>query len=162
MAALALIGLAGCWPLFTPIEPAHRTSFHSATQPVSGPRSSDNDRAVKTARRHVTRMTPNKVPEDRTQSTDTSTPAKPSVTLAGEDESRVNAEHLLYEVDHRLTAIDRAKLSAASVATYEEASQFQASAHQALAARDYLVASGLAEKASVLTARLETSSSTSR
>ncbi len=154
------MSVAGCWPLFTPIQPSNGAAPHPVAQPMPRSRASTaGDRTEKTARRRVVRPTPKTASEDRRPSTQTAVPVNPSsVTLAGDDDSRANAERLLDEVDHRLAAINRAKLSPASAATYDEANQFQSSAHQALAARDYLVASGLAEKASVLATRVENSS----
>ena len=86
--------------------------------------------------------------------------SKPSLTLDGEDNSRASAETLLYKVDKRLAVIDRTKLTASDAATFDEANGFASSAHRALADHDYVVASGLAEKASTLTGRLKASKPT--
>jgi len=67
---------------------------------------------------------------------------------------------LLYKVDKRLAVIDRTKLTASDAATFDEATGFASSAHRALADHDYVVASGLAEKASTLTGRLKVSRQT--
>jgi hypothetical protein len=83
--------------------------------------------------------------------------SKPSLTLDGEDDSRASAEALLNKVDKRLALIDRTRLTASDATTFDEANGFASSAHQALADHDYVVASGLAEKASTLTGRLNAS-----
>ena len=83
--------------------------------------------------------------------------SKPSLTLDGEDDSRASAEMLLYKVDKRLAVIDRTKLTASDAATFDAANGFASSAHRALADHDYVVASGLAEKASTLNGRLKAS-----
>jgi hypothetical protein len=88
---------------------------------------------------------------------DVSANSKPSLTLDGEDDSRASAEMLLHKVDMRLAVIDRAKLTPSDAATFDEANGFASSAHRALADHDYVVASGLAEKASTLTGRLNVS-----
>ena len=89
---------------------------------------------------------------------DSSANRKPSLTLDGEDDSRASAEVLLYKVDKRLAVIDRTKLTPSDAATFDEAHGFASSARRALADHDYVVASGLAEKASTLTGRLKASS----
>jgi hypothetical protein len=67
---------------------------------------------------------------------------------------------LLSKVDKRLAVIDRTKLTASDAATFDEANGFASSAHRALGDHDYVVASGLAEKASTLTGRLKVSKTT--
>jgi len=86
--------------------------------------------------------------------------SKPSLTLDGEDDSRASAEALLNKVDKRLAIIDRTTLTASDATTFDEANGFASSAHRALADHDYVVASGLAEKASTLTGRLKVSRQT--
>jgi hypothetical protein len=82
------------------------------------------------------------------------------LTLDGEGDSRASAEMLLSKVDKRLAVIDRTKLTASDAAAFNEANGFASSAHRALADHDYVVASGLAEKASTLTGRLKVSKTT--
>jgi len=60
-------------------------------------------------------------------------------------------EPLLNDTDARLAKVDRAHLSGEDAPNYRQAAEFARSAHSALAQRDYLAASGLAKKASVLT-----------
>jgi hypothetical protein len=79
------------------------------------------------------------------------------LTLDGEDDSRASTEALLYKVDKRLAVIDRTKLTPSDATTFDQANGFASSAHRALADHDYVVASGLAEKASTLTGRLKVS-----
>ena len=79
------------------------------------------------------------------------------MTLDGEDDSRASAERLLYKVDKRLALIDRTKLTPSDATAFDEANGFASSAHRALADHDYVVASGLAEKASTLSGRLKVS-----
>ena len=88
---------------------------------------------------------------------DSSAKSKPSLTLDGEDDSRASTEVLLYKVDKRLALIDRTRLTPSDATTFDEANGFASSAHRALADHDYVVASGLAEKASTLTGRLKVS-----
>ncbi len=66
---------------------------------------------------------------------------KPTVTIGGDENDRTEAERLLNDTDARLARVDRAQLSG------EDASNYRQAAEQ----RDYLAASSLAKKASVLT-----------
>jgi hypothetical protein len=79
------------------------------------------------------------------------------LTLDGEDDSSASTEALLYKVDKRLAVIDRTKLTPSDATTFDQANGFASSAHRALADHDYVVASGLAEKASTLSGRLKVS-----
>jgi hypothetical protein len=78
----------------------------------------------------------------------------PSLTLAGESTSRSEAQELVDKADRSLSKIDKRKLTGNDVSTYDQASDFVASAQRALGDNDYFAASGLAQKASTLTARL--------
>jgi len=80
------------------------------------------------------------------------------LTLDGEDDSKASTELVLHKVDQRLAIIDRTKLTPSDAATFDQANGFASSAHRALADHDYVVASGLAEKASTLTGLLNMSS----
>ncbi len=165
VALLAAGGLSGCWPLFTPIEPAQTTPPH-ATQ-INPPSAAlhtqaESEPSERTKRKRISRSRPPAQPSEadaKTPSQDSTDRSKPSLTLAGEDDSKQSAELLLKKVDRQLTSIDRNKLSASDAATYEQANDFASSAHQALAAHDYVVASGLAEKASLLSGRLNATNS---
>lgn len=154
MVVISVIAMAGCWPLFTPIEPGPpaRPSPASTYVASTAPAAADGPRRV-TRRRYD--RTP-RAPADAEEEPPHSAPAPPppSLTLAGEENSRASAERLLDNVDHRLSAIDRGKLGPTDAATYDQASGFARSAHRALAEHDYVVASGLAEKASALTGKL--------
>jgi hypothetical protein len=72
------------------------------------------------------------------------------LTLGGNDASRSQTEALLGAADSKLAAINRSKLTGPDAATYDQASGFIAAARQALAERDYVAASGFAQKASLL------------
>jgi hypothetical protein len=76
---------------------------------------------------------------------------KPTVTIGSDENDRTEAERLLNYTDARLARVDRAHLSGEDASNYRQAAEFARSAHSALAQRDYLAASSLAKKASVLT-----------
>jgi hypothetical protein len=74
-----------------------------------------------------------------------------TVTIGSDENDRTEAERLLNYTDARLARVDRAHLSGEDASNYRQAAEFARSAHSALAQRDYLAASSLAKKASVLT-----------
>ena len=76
---------------------------------------------------------------------------KPTVTIGSDENDRTEAERLLNDTEARLARVDRAHLSGEDASNYRQAAEFARSAHSALAQRDYLAASSLAKKASVLT-----------
>jgi hypothetical protein len=163
--AIAGFGMSGCWLLSTPVQ---HSRVRTAPPPSdSGPQNSfasstyDDVPAPKPARRRVSVRTAPPAssaaaPAPVAPPTDTAT--NTSLSLSGEDASKANAERLLANVDRHLAHIDRTKLAPGDAATYDEANGFATSARRALATQDYVVASGLAQKASALTGRLGSSS----
>ncbi len=79
------------------------------------------------------------------------TEAKTTVTLVDDEAKKSLAEKLLDDSNARLAKIDRSRLSAEDASTYQQAEGLAYAARNALEQRDYVAASGLAEKASVLT-----------
>ncbi len=78
-------------------------------------------------------------------------PGAQTVTISSDENDRTEAVRLLNDTDARLARVDRAHLSGDDASNYRQAAEFARSAHSALAQRDYLAASSLAKKASVLT-----------
>ena len=76
---------------------------------------------------------------------------KPTVTIGSDENDRTEAVRLLNDTDARLARVDRAHLSGEDASNYRQAAEFARSAHNAIAQHDYLAASSLAKKASVLT-----------
>ncbi len=66
-----------------------------------------------------------------------------------------SAEQAIEATSQRLAGFDRNRLSGPMLATYDEASGFLNQGKQALAEKDYVAASGFAQKASVLTDKLQ-------
>jgi hypothetical protein len=89
----------------------------------------------------------------------TENPPPPSVTsaisMASPGDSSGNAEKAIEVTSHRLARFDRNRLNGPTLATYDEASGFLNQSKQALAEKDYVAASGFAEKAAVLADRLQ-------
>ena len=69
----------------------------------------------------------------------------PTVTIGSDENDRTEAERLLNYTDARLARVDRAHLSGEDASNYRQAAEFARSAHSALAQRDYLAASSLAQ-----------------
>ena len=159
MLVSAPFAIASCW-MFAPVQPRRPAAPPAAiTKPYTAsppPAAEEEVRRKTTHRRSVNRgprsaPTPSTAPE---LGGNANAPTAPSLSLAGEDSARTNTEQLLYRVDRRLEGINRNQLPAGDVATYDQASGFASSAHQALENHDYVMASGLAEKASALAGRL--------
>ena len=171
LAALMALGLGACSDLLGPFgpqtpapQPIH-TAKYVPPSTVTSPYSQDEIPQASVHRRATNRpahpapppAAVANLPPDNAKE-DPGLNSKPSLTLDGEDDSRASAEMLLYKVDKRLALIDRTKLTPSDAATFDEAHGFASSARRALADHDYVVASGLAEKASTLTGRLKASS----
>lgn len=151
LAALALsITLAGC----DAINPwAQKPSVVSPSQShVQKPQAAAH---TKTATRSAKTSVPRSpgqtaAPASAAAPAKETAPAATSVTLADEGDQRSRTEKLLNDSDLRLSKIDRSNLNAGDASVYQQAQQLTVAARQALENRDYLLASGLAEKASVL------------
>ena len=172
LVGLMIFGLAACWPFLGPLEPSSPVPPAAAPQatyvpPSVGPSSSPKDAVSqppvrrRTANRPVHTAPPASVasvPPENSKANAAGADSRPSLTLDGEDDSKASTELVLHKVDQRLAIIDRTKLTPSDAATFDQANGFASSAHRALADHDYVVASGLAEKASTLTGLLNMSS----
>ena len=169
LAALMALGLGACSDLLGPLEPqspapqpAHAAKY---VPPPARSASYEDEVPQPSVHRRTTNRPVHPAPPPAAvanlpsgnSNEESGTNSKPSLTLDGEDDSRASAEVLLYKVDKRLAVIDRTKLTPSDATTFDEANGFASSAHRALADHDYVVASGLAEKASTLTGRLKVS-----
>jgi hypothetical protein len=75
----------------------------------------------------------------------------PNVTLEDNDADRDRARALVDGANARLAQIDRSKLSGETSAAFHQASDLAGAARKAMDQHDYLAASGLARKATMLT-----------
>jgi hypothetical protein len=78
----------------------------------------------------------------------------PTVTLAN-GPSKERAQHLLDDTKAKLAKVDRNTLGADSANTYDQANNLLQAGRKAAIENDYVAASGFAEKAAVLAAKLE-------
>ncbi len=74
-----------------------------------------------------------------------------NVTLEDKDANSAHARALVDEANARLAQIDRSKLTGETSAAFRQASDLASAASKAIDQHDYLAASGLARKASMLT-----------
>lgn len=76
--------------------------------------------------------------------------ATPTVTLDNDEAARRRAQNLLDSAHAKLGKVDRSRLNGDDAATYAQATTFADAAQHAIGEHDYVAATGLAEKASVL------------
>jgi hypothetical protein len=171
-AAMLSLALSGCFgpggswqlPAFMRPAPAPATASHlsgtSAGGEINGsvPAAKNETPAKKTR----TRRTANRVaPAPEKPESETPQPSappvepqpKPTVTLAG-GPSKERAVQLLDNTGAKLSRINRSTLGADSATTYDQANNFLRAGRKAATEDDYVAASGFAEKAAVLAAKL--------
>lgn len=166
-AAACVISLSGCakalnnWPgtlNFSPSSPP-RAAYHSPapvrhseeTEPQTRSSSARPARSV-----HRSVRTSAQEPASAHQPSlppPAPTPA-PTVTLAGEDSDSVVTRRSLEATTNRIASIRRAGLNSTDAATYDQVNGFLKAGREALERRDYVAASGFAQKASALANRL--------
>jgi hypothetical protein len=78
---------------------------------------------------------------------------KPTVTLA-DGPSKERAQQLLDRAGAKLAKVDRSALGADSATTYDQDNNFLQAGRRAATDEDYVAASGYAQKAAVLAAKL--------
>jgi hypothetical protein len=78
---------------------------------------------------------------------------EPTITLAN-GPSKERAQHLLDDTGAKMVRVDRGSLSADSATTYDQASNLLQAGRKAATEGDYVAASGFAEKAAALAAKL--------
>jgi hypothetical protein len=81
-------------------------------------------------------------------------PKTPAVTLGNDVEARASAQKQIDQVTFKVHHIDRPGLAGVNASTYDQANELLNAAQKALADRDYLAASSLADKASALANQL--------
>jgi hypothetical protein len=186
MAALLLVlPLAGCeemirnWPPqlnFTPPPNPYASGSYSQKAPSSAPRDSQASKkkekaarnkarkraAKKTSGTHAPKSSKATAPPEESgagaQPQSGQASEAPKISLVGTDEYKARAQKLIQETNFKLAAIERSKLDAHQAALYEQARQLTDAGERALESQDYLTASGLAEKASVLAGKIGASS----
>jgi len=156
MAAGLMLTLWGCeavsnyfepQPQLTP--PASQSSPVLIPSPTPTPEATASPAAESPRRRsrgHSSHPTTGELPG----SLPTPNSAAPTITLDNDQAARQRAQGLLDSANSKLGKIDRSKLSRDDAATYQQAAGFADAAQQAIGEHDYVGATGLAEKASLL------------
>ena len=158
-ALLLLFQLGGCaslrshWPFGNQLLPAASTSnrthrpFPPATAGETPPKEEkETDRAGAVRKEPASASGPAQNPPAPAETT--------NVTLEDNDADQLRAHALLDGADTRLTHIDRSKLTGENANAYDQAIDLANAARKAMVQHDYLAASGLARKATLLTEQL--------
>jgi hypothetical protein len=158
LALSGCVGPGGSWQLpsfMRPAPPAPTTRYY---QPSAGGEINNNPpvEEYEAPRGHVR----SRRPPERVVPAAAATPApplqpvpKPTVTLA-HGPSKERAQRLLDDTGAKLARVDRNALGADSATTYDQANNFLQAGRRAATEDDYVAASGFAEKAAVLAAKL--------
>jgi hypothetical protein len=141
---------SGCSPTISPQTQQQPSS--TASYPPRVKKSSTAARAEVAAKSKPSAQSPasSQASVPATTPANATPAAVTSVTLADDDAQKSRTEKLLNDSDTRLAKIDRSRLTADGASTYDQAQQLTLAARRALGDRDYALASGLAEKASLL------------
>jgi hypothetical protein len=94
-------------------------------------------------------------PEPETTQSSPVQPPASTISMASPGGSSDVAEKEVEAAGQRLAHFDRSQLSGPTLATYDQANGFLNQSKQALEEKDYVAASGFAQKASVLTDKLQ-------
>jgi len=159
LALSGCFGPGGSWQLpsfMRPAPPAAPATHHY--QPSAG--GEINGTSATAEHRAPARSAHPRHPYDHVVPAAIATPAppaapapSPTVTLA-DGPSKERAQHLLDKTGAKLARIDRNTLGADSAITYDQANNFLQAGRRAATENDYVAASGFAEKAAVLAAKL--------
>ncbi|HTW89992.1 MAG TPA: hypothetical protein VMD75_18505 [Candidatus Binataceae bacterium] len=129
--------------------PPTQISPAAISSPATTPEAIASPVAESTPRRHAH---PSHLAAGESSPVGVQTPSgsAPTITLDNDQAARQQAQGLLDSANSKLGKVDRTKLSRDDAATYAQAMGFADAAQQAIGQHDYVAASGLAEKASLL------------
>jgi hypothetical protein len=158
LALSGCFGPGGSWQLpsfMRPPPPAPTTHYY---QPSAGGEINNNPPTIENEEPHE--HVRSRRPPEREVPAAVATPAppvqpvpKPTVTLA-DGPSKERAQRLLDDAGAKLAKVHRDTLGADSATTYDQANNFLQAGRKAATEDDYVAASGFAEKAAVLAAKL--------
>ena len=180
--ALGLLSLGGCvntpegWRILSPMRPLPHATVqrwrtpereseeiqpmpHYAERYVTPPKTQARETAPSTAAAPQAATSSAEAAPPRPASPPAPAQARPvpTVTLADANVSREQVLEMLTQANGKLSRIDRGKLDGNNAATYDQAAAFLQQARKAADQRDYVAASGLAHKASILADKLVSS-----
>jgi hypothetical protein len=157
--------LAGCSPIYYDWD--SRTIRTTPTEQTAATRTPSSGASI---RRQTTSIHPRKhkltpaspdseerdldTPEVAPQTPATAPPGS-TLSMASSGDISGSATKMIDSTRQRLARFDRNRLNGSTLATYDEANGFLNQSKQALAEKDYVAASGFAQKASVLADKLQ-------
>ncbi|MGH7932537.1 MAG: hypothetical protein ACREQN_05150 [Candidatus Binataceae bacterium] len=165
LTALSVVWLCGCATVlnhwrseFNPSPPPPRSEYR---RPEPARRSEDGESQARTSVRparpahHPARPAGAARASVRQPGLQLPAPtAAPTVTLAGEGSGSAVTARSLDATANQIAHIKRASLNSSDAAAYDQVNGFLKAGREALERRDYVVASGFAQKASALVNRL--------
>ncbi|MGH7906684.1 MAG: hypothetical protein ACREP6_08650 [Candidatus Binataceae bacterium] len=177
-AGLAIGTLCGCESIMQRWPGSHVSSAPSAAaQPfmmpgqssaeaLAAPESPPIPPASTPVREKSQRADAERVPSllERARSSDTEheKTSAPSLTMGDENSSMTGAQHEMLAANIKLSRVDPDRLSSEDAATYRQAADFISAARRAFDEHDYVAASSLAGKASVLASKVAVVSADAR
>jgi hypothetical protein len=160
LALAGCLGPGGSWqiPSFMRPPPPPVTASHRYEPPARGePHNNPPAAAIETPAKNVRPLHPPEPEEPAAVATPAAPPvepvSKPTVTLS-DGPSKERAQQLLDETGAKLAKVNRSRLGADSATTYDQAYNFLQAGRRAATDDDYVAASGYAQKAAVLAAKL--------
>jgi hypothetical protein len=166
---ISAMTLAGCSRMYFDWNSGtfrHTPDYSAQASPATARPGSGNYSHRQSASTHPHKSTPSVTSTDSEESDlEQGTPQAPApatmptmppgstISMASGDTSG-NAAKVIDDTRQRLARYDRNRLSGSTLTTYDEANGFLSQSKQALAEKDYVAASGFAQKASVLAEKL--------
>ncbi len=160
---LTLWGCAAVSNYFEPKPEAAPTSSQSSPSAVPSatptPEATASPAAESTRRKSHGHTPAHTATGESAESVVTPNGSAPTITLDNDQAARQRAQGLLESANSKLGKVNRAKLSRDDAPTYEQAIGFADAAQHAIGEHDYVAATGLAEKASLLADKVATAAS---
>jgi hypothetical protein len=154
--------LAGCSPIYydwdsRSIRSAPTEESATTRTPSSSTATHRQSASIHPHKRKPSTAAPETEEDNATDSTETpaTAPATSTLSMASSGDLSGSATKTIDATRQRLARYDRSRLSGSTLATYDEANGFLNQSKQALAEKDYVAASGFAQKASVLADKLQ-------
>ncbi len=147
-----MLALCGCETLSNYFGPFSEPTPASEVSPVMAPRPTATPEPTPTPepRRRSRVHTPHAPGDSAEPAVPNPNAIAPTITLDNDQAARQRAQGLLDSAHAKLGKVDRSRLTGDDAATYAQAASFADAAQHALGEHDYVAATGLAEKASVL------------
>lgn len=146
-------------PTSQPTPPSTQISPSTVPSATATPEATASPVAESTPHRHAHPTSHIAAGESSPGAAATPNGSAPTITLDNDQAARQQAQGLLDSANSKLGKVDRTKLGRDDAATYAQAMGFADAAQQAIGQHDYVAATGLAEKASLLADKVATGAS---